>query len=180
MTAAEISEKTGIEARCYTRTGAGGDGAARGQEGAREIGPKAGRNRRRAVLQLHQHAADSFGGHVVLRRTGSDADPQLLRHRRRLRRHALRGWRGDPTAAGDRTPGAAGVRRKILRQDRHRAHLAHDFRRRRGSRDHRARARRRGLRHRDFSDLCQRPVVGGELHHLAQSRVRQQHHGLWA
>ncbi len=52
-----------------------------------------------------------------------------------------------------RAPGAGGVRREVLRQDRHRADLADDLRRRRRRPGGRARARRRARRRRVLPDL---------------------------
>ena len=150
------------------------------REALYEIGTKASRDRGGPFLQLHQHSAHPFGGDLAVGRTGPAADPQLLRHRRSLRWHALRLGRSHTPAAGNRTPRDCRLRGKVLRQDRNGAHFPHDLRRWCRCDGYRPCTRRSGLRYRDVSDLRQRPVVGGELDHLAESRVRQQHHRLWA
>ena len=76
------------------------------------------------------------------------------RHRRRLRRAALRALRGHPAAAGGRAAGAAGLRGEVLRQDRHRPAVPDDLRRRR----RRVRRRRRPPRASAPTSTCCRPT----------------------
>ena len=172
MSAVEISEKTGIESRCYTEIPleemallAAKKALSKSERKPAEIG---------AVLFCSCTSSKliPFGGHLALRRTGPDADAQFQRHRCRLRRHVLWHCRSYAPAAGDRTPGAAGVCGKILRQDWHGAHFAHDLRRWRCGHGHRSRAARDAFRYRGLPDLRQRALVGGELDHLAKSRIR--------
>jgi 3-oxoacyl-[acyl-carrier-protein] synthase III len=89
MTPAEISEKTGIEQRCYTELSLEEMALIAAKRALAKSGPPARGNWRRAVLQLHQHPADSVGGHLAFGRVGIIADPQLVRHRCRLRGHGL-------------------------------------------------------------------------------------------
>ena len=174
----EITEKTGIESRVYTArpledialqaARAALRHAGRGPE---EIG---------AVLfctctstRLMPSVATWLSGQL-----GIAADPRLVRHRGRLRRAALRAGRGDPAAAGGRPPGAAGLRGEVLRQDRHGPAAADDLRRRGRRAGHRAGGAGRADRHRGAADLRQRPGQRGQLDHLAEPGVRQQHHRL--
>ena len=139
MTAEEISEKTGIESRVYTARALEDialQAAARGPGQAGRAPEEIG-----AVIfcSCTSTQLDAVGGDLAVRSAGHVPDALLVRHRRRLRRAALRAGRGDPAAAGGGPAGAAGLRREVLRQDRHRPAVADDLRRRRRG----ARGRRR-------------------------------------
>jgi hypothetical protein len=131
MTADEISYKTGIETRMYT---------ARGLD---EIALEAAT----AALQRSGYAPEEIGAVIFCsctndRSAGDVPDAHVGRHHRRLRRPAVRAVRGDPAVAGGQPSGPAGLRGEVLRQDRHRAAVPDDLRRRR--RRLRDRAGRRG------------------------------------
>ena len=134
MSAAEIVEKTGIEQRLYSRLTLEELGLEAARVGAGARRTRAGRARRRARRDVHQHQADPLGRDLDLRRAGHRSDACGLRHRRRLRRPALRPARRHPADAGRQGAGAAGLRREVLRQDRQRPAVAHDLRRRGGRR----------------------------------------------
>ena len=112
MSADEIRDKTGIEERRYSSPAPGGARAAGRRGGAGEGRAGAGGDRRRPRLHLHQLPADPVGGHLDLRSARHLPDPRRLRHRRRLRGHALRPGRGHPAPAGGRAAGAGGLRRR--------------------------------------------------------------------
>ena len=120
----------------------------------RARGPRTRGDRGGPLLLLHQHPADAVGGHLAVRPAGHGPDARLVRHRRRLRRAALRPGRGDPAAAGGRAARPGGLRREVLRQDRQRPAVADDLRGRgRGDR----RRRRPGRASRPTS-RCSRPT----------------------
>ena len=178
MSAVEIIEKTGIESRVYT---------ARPLE---DIALQAARS----ALAHAGRAPEEIGAVLFCTCTNSRLMPSVaawlsgqlgiaqtycrVRHRRRLRRAALRAGRGHPAAAGGGPPGPAGLRGEVLRQDRRGPAGADDLRGRR--RRARAGARSTGGadRHRGPADLRRRPGQRSQFDRLAQSRVRQQHHGV--
>ena len=177
MSADEIREKTGIEQRRYTShsleeialraSQAALDHAGRGPE---EIG---------AVLvctctstRMIPSVATWISGQL------GSSRPMPPRHRGGVCRVGLWPLRRDPDPAGGGASRPSRLRGEVLRQDRQCPAFPDDLRRRRRRHRRRPRPRGRGTGHRVPADLCQRPGERGELHHLAQSRLRQQHHGL--
>ena len=65
MTAADISEKTGIEERCYTELSLEDMALLAARQAIKKAGRRARRNRRCPFLQLHQHQVDPVGGHMA-------------------------------------------------------------------------------------------------------------------
>jgi hypothetical protein len=106
-------------------------GAPRRPRRPRQGGAGTGRDRRRPLLLVHEREDDALSRHLALGPPRHVPDPRLLRHRGRLRGSPLRARGGGAAAPGGRAPGARRLRREVLGQDRHRAHLAHDLRRRR-------------------------------------------------
>ena len=176
MSAQEITDKTGIESRVYSSRPLEDLALQAARAALEHVGPAAGGDRRGAVLHVHQRPADALDRHLAVRAARHAADPRLVRHRRCLRRPPLRPGRGDPAAAGGRPPGPAGLRGEVLRQDRHGPPPAHDLRRRCRSLGDRAGGAGRADRHRGAADLRERAGERGQLDHLAEPGVRQQHH----
>ena len=131
MSAAEISAKTGIDERRYSER----ELEQLALDAARAALAHAGRDPAEigAVLvatctsdRLIPSVACWLSGEL-----GLAPDPRLAGPGRRLRRAALRARRGRAADPGGRAAGAAGVRGEVLRQDRQRAHVKDDLRRRR-------------------------------------------------
>ena len=131
-------------------------------------------------VHLHQLSADPVRRDLAVRPVGHSADARLVRPRRRMRGPELRAGRGHQSSPTGPAAGAGGLRGEVLRQDRERPPVPHDLRRRRSR--HRPRRRARGFtaRHRIHADVRERSGKSGQLDLVAQSRVRQQHHGLRA
>ena len=180
MTAAEILRKTGIEERLYTEL---------------DLDHMALLAAQRA-LEKSRHRPEEIGAVIFCSCTSVKMMPSLATWLSGqlgiFQTHvscdivaacagpALRPERGGAPAPGGGAPHPRGVRREVLRQDRHGAHVPHDLRRRRGRPRDRARAGGGRPRRRGAADVRERPHVGSGLDHLAQSRVRQQHHGVRA
>ena len=182
MTADEIRAKTGIEERRYTARDAGGHRAAGGRGRAGRT-PGAGRRRSAPCWSARARATRLIPsrGHVAV--AGSSGSS-----RRTPPTTSSPPAPACPTASAEatrllqevRAAGARGVRGEVLRQDRQRPHVADDLRRRRGGDRRRPGRRRRAARHRVLQTYASGPVERGQLDHLAQPRVRQQHHRLRA
>ena len=84
--------------------------------GARSGGSRPDRGGDR--VHLHQLSAATVGRDVAFRRVGYPADALLVRPRRRVRRPQLRASRGHQSSPTGTAAGAAGLRGKVLRQDR--------------------------------------------------------------
>ena len=117
---------------------AGGPGGARGRRAP------AGGDRIGRLLLVYEHEADPVGRDVALRAARDLPDARLLRHRRGLRGVPVRPGRGGAAPPGGQAPRARRLRREVLGQDRQRAPVADDLRRR-GVRVRR-RTRRRRMR----------------------------------
>ena len=128
MTADEISYKTGIETRMYSKRGLDELSLDAAKAALQRAGPAAGGDRGGRLLLLHEPAVDAVDGHLAVRAAGHAPDPHVGGHHRRLRRPALRAVRVHPAAAGGQPAGAAGLRREVLRQDRHRPAVPDDLR----------------------------------------------------
>ena len=180
MSAEEIRAKTGIEAAPLHLGQPRGTGAA-------------GRPRRR--WPTPRSVPKEIGAVLVCTCTSSRLIPSVATWLSRPARHPAdprapstssppapacpTGWPRPPGAAAGAAAGAGGLRGEVLRQDRQRPPIPDDLRRRRG----RDRPRRRARRvDRPISSYLQTyasgPVSRGQLDHLAQPRVRQQHHRL--
>ena len=128
MTADEISYKTGIETRMYSKRGL--DEMA--LDAATAALQRAGRQPEEIgavdLLLVHEPPVDAVDGDLAVRPAGDVPDPHVGRHHRRVRRPAVRAVRGDPAAAGGQPAGAAGLRGEVLGQDRHRPAVPDDLR----------------------------------------------------
>ena len=94
MSADEIRNKTGIEQRRYTSREPEELALHAARAALAQVRPRAGGDRRRAGLHLHQQPADPVDRQLAVRPARHAADPRLGRPRRGVRRAALRAGRG--------------------------------------------------------------------------------------
>ena len=176
MSADEIAAKTGIEQRCYTSR----EPEQLALHAARAALAKSGRSPAEigAVLvstctsnRLIPSIACWLSGELGLLQTHASVDMVAA-----CAGSAVRDERGRPPAPGGQAAGPAGLRGEVLRQDRHRPHLADDLRRRGGGDGHRAGRRRRDRGRGGAADLRERAAQRGQLDHLAELGVRRRHH----